>query len=267
MISAKNGWVQVFDNLSDISDSMSDALCRLSTGGGFSTRKLYQDDEELLINVERPIVLNGIEPVAVRSDLLDRTVKVHLRPIPAHKRKDEDTFWAEFNRELPTILGGVLKAISSALKNKGKVQIAEKPRMADFAVWVAAAEEGLGWKPGTFAAAYQRNRNEAHEMIVNESPVAAFVKALSEKGGWRGTATDLWEAMRNSSQSHLTPRAPHALSGTLTRLAPNLRAVGVEVVKGEREGHDGTRIIVIRKAEKNTVSSGSTVSDEGENAA
>ena len=38
MIAANNGWLPVLDNLSRLSPWVSDALCRLSTGGRFSTR-------------------------------------------------------------------------------------------------------------------------------------------------------------------------------------------------------------------------------------
>ena len=43
-IAAGNAWVLAFDNLSGIRDQLSDALCRLATGGGFATRMLYTDD-------------------------------------------------------------------------------------------------------------------------------------------------------------------------------------------------------------------------------
>ena len=39
-LAAKNGHLLAFDNLSGISSKMSDALCRLATGGAFATRKL-----------------------------------------------------------------------------------------------------------------------------------------------------------------------------------------------------------------------------------
>ena len=60
---------------------LSDALCRLATGGGFGTRQLYSDDEESLFEARRPVLLNGIEEVAVRGDLLDRSLIVTLSPI------------------------------------------------------------------------------------------------------------------------------------------------------------------------------------------
>jgi hypothetical protein len=43
-------------------------LCRLATGGGFSTRKLYTDDEEQLFNAQRPSILNGNGLPDARTD-------------------------------------------------------------------------------------------------------------------------------------------------------------------------------------------------------
>src|ERR1035437_3687067 len=73
-IAAQNGYVLAFDNLSKMPDWISDALCRLATGGGFSTRGLYTDDEEKLFNAMRPIILNGIEDFVTRPDLGDRSI-------------------------------------------------------------------------------------------------------------------------------------------------------------------------------------------------
>lgn len=49
-IAASNGWVIALDNLSYVPDWLSDALCRLSTGGGFSTRALFTNDDEVLFD-------------------------------------------------------------------------------------------------------------------------------------------------------------------------------------------------------------------------
>jgi hypothetical protein len=78
MIAASNGWVISFDNLSRIPHWLSDALCRLATGGGFSTRELYTDSDEVLFDAQRPLILNGIEELANRGDLLDRSVILYL---------------------------------------------------------------------------------------------------------------------------------------------------------------------------------------------
>src|SRR6516164_4717348 len=44
MIAANNGHLLAFDNLSDLPHWLSDALCRLATGGSFAVRQLYTDD-------------------------------------------------------------------------------------------------------------------------------------------------------------------------------------------------------------------------------
>jgi hypothetical protein len=76
VIAAENSWVVSFDNLSGLPIWLSDALCRLSTGGGLSTRQLYTDREEILFEAKRPLVMNGIADVASRPDLLDRSLVV-----------------------------------------------------------------------------------------------------------------------------------------------------------------------------------------------
>jgi hypothetical protein len=61
MIAANNGYLLAFDNLSGLPFWLSDALCRLATGGSFAVRQLYTDDEEVLFQAARPILLNSIE--------------------------------------------------------------------------------------------------------------------------------------------------------------------------------------------------------------
>ena len=78
IIAANNGWFVCLDNLSRLSMSLSDAICRLATGGGFSTRELYTDSDEILFNVMRPVIINGIEEIISRGDLLDRTIIFNL---------------------------------------------------------------------------------------------------------------------------------------------------------------------------------------------
>jgi hypothetical protein len=50
VIAASKSWVLNLDNLSSLSPDMSDAFCRISTGGGFRTRSVYTNDSERLFN-------------------------------------------------------------------------------------------------------------------------------------------------------------------------------------------------------------------------
>ena len=113
MIAATNGWLCAFDNLSFMPNWLSDALCRLSTGGGFSTRSLYTDDEERIFEAKRPVILNGIEEIATRGDLLDRTLIAYVPRIHEHAYQPESQFWAEFEKARPAILGALFQTLSA----------------------------------------------------------------------------------------------------------------------------------------------------------
>src|SRR5690606_10811672 len=76
LVGALNGWVLAIDNISSINAQLSDALCRLSTGGSISERSLYTNCDEILIEVQRPIILNGIEDMAARPDLAERGLHI-----------------------------------------------------------------------------------------------------------------------------------------------------------------------------------------------
>src|SRR5262249_45311227 len=94
MVGAKNNWLLAFDNLSYLPEWLSDALCRLSTGGGQANRQNYTDGDEYLFDARRPVVMNGIEELATRPDLVDRTINVFLPSLKDSERKDEATLYA-----------------------------------------------------------------------------------------------------------------------------------------------------------------------------
>jgi len=234
IIAATNSWCLALDNISLIPPWCSDALCRLSTGGGFSARELYSDSEEVLFEATRPAILNGITDVATRPDFLDRALLVNLPRIPAEERRSEAELWRAFEEARPRILGGLFDAVSGALGTVEGVRLEGMPRMADFAVWATAAEPALGWEAGAFQEAYADNRAQAAEGALEADPVAtALQEFMAEREGWSGTAAELWDKLgdqagENARRSKAWPGAPNALSGRIKRLAPALRDAGIE---------------------------------------
>ena len=61
--------------------AQSDTLCRLSSGGGFSVRSLWTNNDEVLFEAARPAILNGINDIITRPDLADRSLFVTLEVI------------------------------------------------------------------------------------------------------------------------------------------------------------------------------------------
>ena len=146
-IAASNGHVLAFDNVSGLPAWISDTLCRLATGGGFAVRQLYSDQDEVLFDAARPVILNGIEDIVTRPDLADRAVFLTLEPIPEERRRPEQELWAAFEAERPRILGVLLDAVAKGLAMLPQTQLDKLPRMADFALWATACETAL-WPVG-----------------------------------------------------------------------------------------------------------------------
>lgn len=132
-----------FDNLSKLTWDMSDDICRLVTGDGFSKRKLYTDNEEVIYSFKRALMMNGIASFVSRADLLDRTIILNIGRIEAEKRKSEKELWAEFEIEKPRLLGALFDVISQGLRRLPEVKLDKLPRMADFAKWGNAVNDSL----------------------------------------------------------------------------------------------------------------------------
>lgn len=231
MIAARNGWLLVFDNLSHIPEWMSDAFCRLATGGGFSTRKLYENHGEVLFDSVRPVILNGIEEFIVRSDLADRAILLNLPTIKPKRRKTEEQLRESWEIGLPLILGGFCNLCSMALKSSETLVLSDLPRMADFVRWVSAAHVTLGWEKETFRDDLQQNRDQNHRSILDSSLITPFIQDLA-KEGWSGTPTNLFErakATLDIQYGQGFPRTPKGMSDHLRRLVPNFRAIGITV--------------------------------------
>jgi len=261
-IAASNGHVLAFDNVSGLPAWISDTLCRLATGGGFAVRQLYSDQDEVLFDAARPVILNGIEDIVTRPDLADRALFLTLEPIPEERRRPEQELWAAFEAERPRILGALLDAASKGLAMLPQTRLDKLPRMADFALWATACETAL-WPAGTFWSAYCGNRDEAAEGVIDADPIAAGVRALmAARTEWTGTASELLGALAEMAGERLAksktwPDSPRALAGRLRRAATFLRKAGIEI-GFEREGRARTRIIRITIAPSSAPETGGT---------
>jgi hypothetical protein len=195
-IAARNRWVLAYDNLSYLTVDQSDALCRISTGGGFSTRTLYEDEEETVFEFTRPQIVTGIDSLASRGDLLERSLLVDLYTIAASERLTDEELTAKLEQARGRIFGALLTALSKTLKVLPTVEVERLPRMADFAKFAIAAESALGLQTGSFLRVYSGNRQEAHAAALESSLVAlALQRFMASRQHWHGTASELLEEL------------------------------------------------------------------------
>ncbi len=254
MVGARRLWIYAIDNTSEMSGKISDALCRLSTGAAWTKRKNHEDLGEVTFEVQRPVILNGIHMAGARDDLRDRAIVTHLPTISDADRCDLDTLWSVFEADRPFILGSLLDAVSSAIREFPDTRLDRMPRMADFARWVTAAEEGLGWGPLVALEAFERNRGESIEGAASLNPVVgAFqwvANRLQSGAVAEQTASSWLDFLRNQGPREFIedrefPRSARDLSEALSRAEPVLHRLGVQVSRRRGRDPNRTRLIAI----------------------
>jgi hypothetical protein len=249
LIAASRMHVLSFDNLSGVPPWLSDAFCRLATGGGLATRALYTNDSEVVFNARRPLILNGISDIATRHDLADRALTIHLPFIPEEDRMPEQQLAAEWAQAKPAIFRALLDAMCVALARKNQVHIPKLPRMADFAKWVTAAEPALGWPEGAFVQAFEANRMSLVDSALESDLVGSAILALMSKmAKWSGTPSQLYETLSGllpdfERRSTGWPKGVNILSHRVIRAQAFLRKKNIQVERGK----SGERVITIRK--------------------
>lgn len=229
-VAAVSSWCVALDNLSGLNPQLSDCLCRLSTGGGFAGRKLYTDCDETLFEIQRPLIVNGIDDIASRPDLADRCLHLLLPPLTT--RGTEAELERSFQSDAPAIFAALLDALALATRDHASVRLEKPPRMIDFATWAAAGIAALGFAAAEFTDAYTRNREHLAEAAIEASPVAsALVQFMSARDSWTGSSLDLLGRLAdiapNAAAGQAWPRTAKGLLEVLRRVAPALRAAGI----------------------------------------
>jgi putative DNA primase/helicase len=255
VVAARNAHLIAMDNLSRINDEQSDTMCRVSTGGTLTKRKLYTDGDVFTMSANRPQIVNGIPDLVQRPDLSDRTITLILPKREEGKRKAETDFWAAFHKDAPAILGVLLDGAVRACRDLHTIT-GPLPRMADFAKWAAASFPAFGWKPGDFLKVYETYTNEAAAKITESDRVAVeIIKFMNDQNSWKGSAGELLKALTDihvfEQGEKDWPNDPTRLGSRLRRTAPGLRTLGIDVDPDHRS--NGIRTITITKNSAATV--------------
>jgi hypothetical protein len=237
-------WASFFDNLSHLNVELSDAICRICTGGGFSKRKLYTDDDDVTYNLQHVIGINGINNVASKPDLLDRSLIIELTRIQPGDRKSEKELDERFRNLKPKLLGACFEAASKALAVKPTIVLPDLHRMADFTVWGYAIAEALGIGGKMFLAAYERNIGKQHDQALDSSAIGRpIVKLVREESSQivEGTPTEILKQLNDAAvdagidvgRIKGWPKTASWLTRQLKELMPTLEAAGIQLAESK----------------------------------
>jgi hypothetical protein len=241
-VRARNGTVLIFDNLSTLSQDMSDAMCRLSSGIDSGLRKLFTDATQFSVRGSRSILFTAVKNPVTAPDLAERQVILKVPTVKDEQRTTNSRFWSAFERDTPTILGALYDIAARGLRELPRVRLARLPRLAEFVEGGVACEGGHGL--GDFMTAFESAAREALDDVIEDSPVALAVAAFMvgrEGRPWRGSTTALKIELETNDQTEQQvaaeknwPRDVRAFGVQLWRMQTVLRKAGIELTEGER---------------------------------
>ncbi len=232
-ISAISNWFVSYENISHLSPAMQDALCILSTGGGFAKRKLYSDIDESVIVVKRPIILNGISAAVTAQDLIDRTLSIEMPIIMA--RTETTALWHKFETLHGRLLGALFDIMADALARLPSIQIPTKncPRLIEFARLGMAVAEAMGKSGEDFLSEFNASRQESIARTIDASPVASALIEWFDSCERRTNKLPLNQLFQlvekyRPPNTDAWPRSAKGFADALRRAAPALRQLGIE---------------------------------------
>ncbi len=242
-----HNYLVAYDNTRYLPPWFSDEICKAVTGVGNSKRKLYSDDEDVIVNYRRCIIINGINNNLTEPDALDRSILIEFERIAKEQRKEESRIELQFEEIRPKLLGYIFDVLVRALQIKADLELTHLPRMADFAVWGEAIARAMGYRPMEFIDAYNKNIGKQNiEAIESNQLAQAIVKFVfswydeEKQACWISPTFKVLENANRIAQSHSIdttskewPKASNSLTKRLRPLLTNLReGLGIHIVLG-----------------------------------
>lgn len=238
-----NQYMVCFDNVSRISEELSDIFCIVATHGYYSKKKLYSNNEEYAIKLNARVSFSGITNLSSKPDLIDRMVCLKLNRIDSSKRRTEEEILKEFQTDLPYILDRIFRILSKAIPIYRELKLERLPRMADFAKWGYAIAEAMGYGGERFLKIYEKNQNELLENMISEDVlITVLIEAMKKHNYFKGTVTELLVSLTNMAEKMEIDtrvgwaRDASSLSRKLYENQSVLSMFGIRINRGKSNG-------------------------------
>ena len=226
-----------FDNTKKLNDDFSDVLCAATTGTTFTKRKLFTDIDMMILTLKNIIVLNGIDIVPKKADLLERSLLFELEKITPDRRMTDKKFWSSFEEKRAEILGAIFDTISKALAIRETLQLEETHRMSDAYTDMCAIALALDIPLDEFIKIFNENIAKLEQTRSEENFFCNTIKDYIEKTRFNDDflkkahkVSDVFSSMKplNASEAKYFPKTASHFSRKLNEERSSLINLGYD---------------------------------------
>lgn len=254
----RENYLANFDNVSYISQEISNALCKAVTGTVEARRKLYTDGDLYSFAVKNSIIINGISFITLRDDLVDRSIALELVKPDENIKMADSKFWSDFDADLPFILGWIFDTISKALSLYSTSIPKTRFRLEDYAQWGHAIAEAQGGYGQKYLNALDKNvilkNKQLIAMDALASAVIVYLRRLPSNH-WEGRPLELMHELENVAKSEKLiskqaywPKTPQSLTVRLKKVQDMLRSEKIEMTFLGHVNNKGSKIVIEKKS-------------------
>jgi hypothetical protein len=175
--------IALFDNTDSYIEWVPDAIAAYTTLGNWTKRKLFTDDENMVIKPHAFIAVSSRNPASFRrEDVADRCVILRL-----DRRKTFESWYdlrAQLLADRPQLLGEYLyyvgQIVTELREMRGRPRQAEPYRMADFAAFGRVVGRVLGWANEDVDKLMQALQGERDAFANEEDPLIDLLRRWTD---------------------------------------------------------------------------------------
>lgn len=248
-----NNLMVCFDNTQQLNSTYSDILCGAVTGSSYTKRKLYTDNTEVIMKLHNIIILNGIDVIPQKSDLLERTLLFRLNKISDKNRKNEEEIEASFKSSLPYIMGAIFNTLSKYYKVKDNTQIVGSHRMAGAYKDCYIIAKLLDVEE-QFLKAFHSNQLEMQNDYSETNPIISAITSFMDdihRKQIKGSVSELYNEISEYADKRAFPKSPSAFSRELTKQQAALEQAGFRTAL--IKNRNNTSLTIRRKEQNNDI--------------
>lgn len=271
IVALVNNYLIAIDNASALPKGASDLLCSAVTGASASNRKLFTDNNPNVVSFQNCILINGIDIKNAKPDFYDRAIKFRMKKLKGDYKLSKSILQS-FEKDLPVIMKSMFITLSEALAVHKTLDTYGRYRMADYVQWARAISIAMFGDDEVVLKAYENNRAEITDCVMEDNPVAVALKVYLESveefpvrmkpsdlladveskvREYDSNINNRFATLKNTDIRYAVrhpkwPKSPQAFSGELKKLVDNFEEEGYIVEVGIHRS-DGDRITVIDK--------------------